>query len=74
MPGKRNWFADATSRHPVGDGNSCGVEMSSYSMSMSTIFETGDRVEAAHMLAIKSDLNKARAITWERVKHSDRAS
>ena len=31
MPGKRNWFADATSRHPVGDGNSCGVEMTSYS-------------------------------------------
>ena len=44
------------------------------SMSMSTIFETeGDKVEAAHMVAIKSDLNKLRAITWERVKDATQA-
>ena len=65
MPGKKNLFADAASRHPVGDG----VEVSSYAASVSIIMRTqGDNCEAALMAAIKSNkLNKIRVVTWERV-------
>ena len=67
MPGKKNLFADAASRHPLGDE----VEVSSYAASLSIIMRTqGDNCEAALMAAIKSDLNKIRAVTWERVREA----
>ena len=71
-PGKRHYVADATSRNPVGLPDSEDEELSTeiavflndYSDETDDIYTT----EIALVTGLKEELNKIKAVTWERIK------
>ena len=63
MPGKENFFSDATSRHPV---LSEDFEINSFVL----CWKLTKTTEAVAMVQVKSELNKVTAVTWERVQEA----